>query len=80
MFAKETMEDIFLRLLDSSYPLISNLRKAQPKMGKSLYTEAIELLRYENFDSGDDNAHDVVDQNDESDHESTNSDNDSDSD
>ena len=50
------MEDIFLRHLASSDPLISNLPKAQPKMGKSLYPEAIAPLRYEKFDSGDDNA------------------------
>ena len=58
---KETMEDIFLLLLAFSDPLISNLRKAQPKMGKSLYPKAIALLRYEKFDSGDDNADGVID-------------------
>ena len=49
-------------------------------MRKSFNPEAIALLGYEKFGSGDDNADDVIEQNDESGHESTNSDNDSESD
>lgn len=44
---EKTMEDIFLRLLATSDPLISSLKKAIPKRGKALFPEAIALLTYE---------------------------------
>lgn len=61
---EKNIEDIFLRLLASSDPLISSLRKAPPKMGKSLFPEAIALLSYEKFSFEEGDADNVIHQND----------------
>lgn len=41
---KSTMEDIFRRILASSDPMISSLRKVQPKRSKALSPHALALL------------------------------------